>query len=385
MVRWGVMGPGAIAVGFADAMRLVDDGEIVAVASRAAERADAFGDRFAIPNRYDSYAGLGEDPNVDVVYVATPQSRHAPDTLAMLRAGKHVLCEKPFALNAGSARQMVEEGRARGLFLMEAIWSRFLPSYRAIVDVLGAGRVGEPLLVEADFGFRRPVDPEDRLFRLDLGGGGLLDLGIYPIQLCSLVLGSPRACRRGGGHRGDGSRRASGGSVASPRRQTWCRQSLVACRHDLHSPDLGYRGLDRRPGSHALPECHHHCNRGRIRTHRLPLRRQRAALRDRRGPALPGGGRDRESQSCRSTRRWSSPTRSTRSANRSDWSFQESNSTARRSGPSSPTAIGRGPHRRRARRASGSASHAARSTECGFHVVADSPGSRRLRGCRWRG
>ena len=191
MVRWGVMGPGAIAVGFADAMRLVDDGEIVAVASRSAERADTFGDQFGVPARYDSYAALGDDPNVDVVYVATPQSRHAPDTLAVLQMGKPVLCEKPFALNARLARQMVDESRARGLFLMEAIWSRYLPSYRAIVDVLGAGRIGEPLLVEADFGFRRPFDPEDRLFRLDLGGGGLLDLGIYPLQLCSLVLGYP--------------------------------------------------------------------------------------------------------------------------------------------------------------------------------------------------
>ena len=185
------MGPGAIAVGFADAMRLVDDGEIVAVASRSPERADTFGDQFGVPARYDSYAALGDDPNVDVVYVATPQSRHAPDTLAVLQMGKPVLCEKPFALNARLARQMVDESRARGLFLMEAIWSRYLPSYRAIVDVLGAGRIGEPLLVEADFGFRRPFDPEDRLFRLDLGGGGLLDLGIYPLQLCSLVLGYP--------------------------------------------------------------------------------------------------------------------------------------------------------------------------------------------------
>ena len=155
------------------------------------KRADTFGDQFGVPARYDSYAALGDDPNVDVVYVATPQSRHAPDTLAVLQAGKHVLCEKPFALNARLARQMVDEARARGLFLMEAIWSRYLPSYRAIVDVLGAGRIGEPLLVEADFGFRRPIDPEHRLFRLDLGGGGLLDLGIYPLQLCSLVLGYP--------------------------------------------------------------------------------------------------------------------------------------------------------------------------------------------------
>ncbi len=189
MTRWGVVGPGAIAAGFADAMQMVDGGRIVAVASRSAERADSFADRFDIPVRYGDYAALAEDPLVEAVYVATPQSRHMDDTLALLQAGKHVLCEKPFALDAGQARRMVEEARTRGLFLMEAIWSRFLPSYRSLVEVVGSGRIGEPLLVEADFGFRRPVDPQHRLFRPDLGGGGLLDLGIYPLQLCTLLLG----------------------------------------------------------------------------------------------------------------------------------------------------------------------------------------------------
>jgi predicted dehydrogenase len=189
--RWGVLGPGAIATGFADAMRLVDTGEIVAVASRSRERADAFGDRFGVPKRYVGYDALAEDHDIDVVYVATPQSRHERDTLSMLRAGKHVLCEKPFALDATQARRMVGEARERGLFLMEAIWSRFLPAYRALVDIVGEGRIGEPLLVEADFGFRRDLDPDHRLFRLDLGGGGLLDLGIYPVQLCTLLLGAP--------------------------------------------------------------------------------------------------------------------------------------------------------------------------------------------------
>ncbi len=107
----------------------------------------------------------------------------------LLEAGKHVLCEKPLALNADQAREMVEMARGRGLFLMEAIWSRFLPTYRHLVEVVGGGRIGEPIFVEADFGFRRPLDRDDRLFRLDLGGGGLLDLGIYPLQLCTLVLG----------------------------------------------------------------------------------------------------------------------------------------------------------------------------------------------------
>ena len=189
MIRWGVLGPGAIAVGFADAMQLADGGQIVAVASRSAERAGAFGDRFGVPTRYGDYAALAADPDVDVVYVATPHSRHADDTIALLQAGKHVLCEKPFALNASQARRMADTARGRGLFLMEAIWSRFLPAYRSLVEVVGEGRIGEPMLVEADFGFRRPMDPDHRLFRSDLGGGGLLDLGIYPLQLCTLLLG----------------------------------------------------------------------------------------------------------------------------------------------------------------------------------------------------
>lgn len=190
MIRWGVAGPGAIASGFAEAMRKVDDGRIVAVASRSIERANEFADRFEIPSRYGDYGALGADPDVDAVYIATPASRHERDTLAYLEAGKHVLCEKPFALDAHQAQRMAEAARARGLFLMEAIWSRFLPSYQKMTDLLHSGRIGEPQLVEADFGYRSPVRPEHRLFDPELGGGALLDLGIYPIQLCSLVLGT---------------------------------------------------------------------------------------------------------------------------------------------------------------------------------------------------
>jgi predicted dehydrogenase len=189
--RWGVAGPGGIASRFADAMTLVDDGDIVAVASRSAERADAYADRFGIARRYGDYGGLAEDRDVDIVYVATPQSRHVADALLYVEAGKHVLCEKPFALNARQAQRMVDAARAAGVFLMEAMWSRFLPSYIALGDVLANGRIGEPLFVEADFGFRAAVDPAERHFDLDLGGGGLLDLGIYPVQLSTLVLGLP--------------------------------------------------------------------------------------------------------------------------------------------------------------------------------------------------
>lgn len=190
-IRWGVAGPGGIAAQFADGMTLVDDGEIVAVASRSKERADAYGDRYDVARRYDDYRALAEDPGVDAVYVATPHSRHEADTLLYLEAGKHVLCEKPFALNAGQVRRMIAAAQASNVFLMEAMWSRFLPSYRVLADLLAEGRIGEPLLVEADFGFRAPIDPHHRLFDRAQGGGALLDLGIYPLQLCSLVFGAP--------------------------------------------------------------------------------------------------------------------------------------------------------------------------------------------------
>jgi predicted dehydrogenase len=189
--RWGVVGPGGIATQLAEGMQMVDGGAITAVASRSQQRADAFGDRFGVPSRYGDVRSLLEDPHVDVVYVATPHAQHAATTLAALDAGKHVLCEKPLALSARQAEDMVERARARGLFLMEAMWSRFLPSYVALRDVLASGRLGEPLTVEADFGFRAPVVPEHRLFDRALGGGALLDLGIYPVQLCSMVLGPP--------------------------------------------------------------------------------------------------------------------------------------------------------------------------------------------------
>jgi predicted dehydrogenase len=172
-------------------MTLVDDGEITAVASRSVERADAYGDKFGVATRYGSYEDLAADPAVDVVYVATPHSRHEQDTLMFVEAGKHVLCEKPFALNARQAQRMVDAARTRGVFLMEAMWTRFLPAYRALGDVLAEHRIGDVMVVEADFGFRLPVMAEHRLYDASLGGGALLDLGVYPVQLCSLVLGTP--------------------------------------------------------------------------------------------------------------------------------------------------------------------------------------------------
>ena len=189
--RWGVVGPGGIAERFANAMSSVDDGEIVVVASRSIDRANAYGDRHGVPHRHVGADALVADDDVDAVYVATPHSHHEIDTLTALQSGKHVLCEKAFALDAKQARRMGEAARTNGRFLMEAMWSRFLPAYRRLRELLDDGAIGDPLVVEADFGFRAHVDASHRLFDLALGGGALLDLGIYPLQLCAFVLGPP--------------------------------------------------------------------------------------------------------------------------------------------------------------------------------------------------
>ncbi len=194
-VRWGIAGPGAIAVGFANDLRLVEGAELVAVGSRSLDRAREFADRYGAANAHGSYEELAADPSVDVVYVATPQSRHERDVLLFLEAGKHVLCEKPFALNADQAARMIDAARERGLFLMEALWSRFLPPYRRLGELLADDVIGEIRLVEADFGFTLPADAEHRLLDPERGGGGLLDLGVYPVQLASLALGTPDRVR----------------------------------------------------------------------------------------------------------------------------------------------------------------------------------------------
>ncbi len=190
-VRWGIAGPGAIAVGFANGLQLLNDAEIYAVGSRSADRARDFAAKYEASAAYGSYEDLAADPDVDAVYVATPQSRHEQDTLLFLEAGKPVLCEKPFALNQAQSQRMIDSARQRGLLLMEAMWSRFLPAYRVLAELLGEQAIGQPQLVEADFGFHQPFDPDHRLYDPERGGGGILDLGVYPVQFASLVLGTP--------------------------------------------------------------------------------------------------------------------------------------------------------------------------------------------------
>ena len=163
-IRWGFLATGWMAEKFAEGMSVVPDAEIAAVGSRALDTADAFGDRFGIPRRYGSYAELVADPDIDIVYVSSPNPFHREHTLLALEAGKPVLCEKPFALNAGEAEEMIAAARSRKLFLMEAMWARFIPGMVKVREWLAAGAIGEVRMLDAEFGFRSRFDPTQRLF-----------------------------------------------------------------------------------------------------------------------------------------------------------------------------------------------------------------------------
>lgn len=189
--RWGIIGTGNIASQFARGLASLPDAQLVAVGSRSQESANAFGALFDVPRRYPTYGELAHDPDVDAVYVATPHSLHMENTLTCLEAGKAVLCEKPFAINAEQAAAMVRAARERGIFLMEAMWTRCLPLMVRVRELLAAGVIGEVRMVMADLGFRTQYRPTGRLFDPHLGGGGLLDVGVYPVSLASMVFGAP--------------------------------------------------------------------------------------------------------------------------------------------------------------------------------------------------
>ncbi len=188
---WGLIGTGGIAETFAADLMFTDSGRATAVGSRHIDSANRFADRFDIPNRHASYEALVADPDVDVVYVATPHPMHHANALLALRAGKPVLVEKAFTMNAAEAEELVAVARAEGLFLMEAMWTRFLPHTAEIRHLIGDGVLGDIVSVTADHGQWFPKDPDFRLFAPELGGGALLDLGVYPVSFASMVLGKP--------------------------------------------------------------------------------------------------------------------------------------------------------------------------------------------------
>jgi predicted dehydrogenase len=189
--RWGILGAGGIAEQFTRDVLRLEDHRVVAVGSRTQVKADAFADKFAIPNRHDSYQKLVNDPEIDGVYVATHHPMHMRDTLMALNAGKPVLCEKPFAMSYDETKKMIDTAREKNLLLMEAMWARYLPHMIQIREVIKSGILGEIISVRADHGQWFKKDPNFRLFDPKLGGGALYDLGIYPVSFASMVLGTP--------------------------------------------------------------------------------------------------------------------------------------------------------------------------------------------------
>jgi predicted dehydrogenase len=189
-LRWGIAATGGIAASMCGALATLPDARIMAVGSRTQEAADAFASRFHIPNAHGSYEALFNDPEVDIVYVASPHSHHRAMTIAALDAGKHVLCEKAFALNAAQARDMVDAARRNDRFLMEAMWTWFIPAVVEVRRRVLNGEIGELKVVEANFGIA-VFDPDGRHRRIDLAGGAMLDVGIYPVTFARFLAGDP--------------------------------------------------------------------------------------------------------------------------------------------------------------------------------------------------
>ncbi|HET6859417.1 MAG TPA: Gfo/Idh/MocA family oxidoreductase [Streptomyces sp.] len=190
-VRWGVLATGGIASSFTAELLKMEDAEVVAVGSRSEASAKAFADRFGIARAYGSWAELAADPDVDVVYVAGPHSAHLAAAGLCLAAGKAVLCEKSFTVNAAEAEELVALARQHDRFLMEAMWMYCNPVIRRLTEVVRDGAIGEVRTVHADFGLAGPFAAEHRLRDPALGGGALLDLGVYPVSFAQLLLGEP--------------------------------------------------------------------------------------------------------------------------------------------------------------------------------------------------
>lgn len=193
MYRWGIVGAGRIAHKFADAVGHVENATLQAVASTSTQRARDFAHKYSIPDTFDSYDQLFASDAVDIVYIATPHNFHCKNTLAALDAHKHVLCEKPMAVNESQVRQMINSARSNKVFLMEAMWTRFLPMMVQVRDVIKKGGIGQPQLLYADFGYKFDYDPKHRVYNPDLAGGALLDLGVYCVALASMIFGKPNA------------------------------------------------------------------------------------------------------------------------------------------------------------------------------------------------
>lgn len=190
-INWGIIGLGNIASRFAADLQLSDLAVLYGVGSRDMNKAKSFGEKFNAVKCYGSYRALAEDPNIDIVYIATPHIFHCENTMMCLSNGKAVLCEKPMGMNAFEVKMMIKEAQSRNLFLMEGMWTRFIPAIEKLIELLDRNIIDELLSIRADFGFKSQLGPESRIYNKALGGGSLLDVGIYPIYISMITMGMP--------------------------------------------------------------------------------------------------------------------------------------------------------------------------------------------------
>ena len=212
-IRWGILSTGNVANSFVKDIKHVPDVEVIAVGSRNQETADTFGQKYNIPHCYSSYEALANDPDVDVIYIATPHVFHAENSILCMEAGKAVLCEKAFCINAGEAEKMILSARENNVFLMEALVTRHFPVIHQVLNWIKDGLIGEVRLVQANRCAREEFTLESRVMKRELGGGSLLDLGIYVIGFSSMIFGQPPQKATGFGFIGDYGSDEQGASI----------------------------------------------------------------------------------------------------------------------------------------------------------------------------
>ena len=251
-VRWGIVGPGRIAEALVGDFEYVPDADVVAVGSRSSDRARAFADKHHIGRAYGSYREIIADPDVDVLYIATPHPQHHAIGVQAAREGKSILVEKAFTVTHAGAQTLVDEARAHHVFAMEAMWTRFQPAVVKARQLFADGAIGEVRSVQADLGVVRSFDPADRIFAYELGGGAILDLGVYVISFAQMVLGTPTSVSAHGVLEPSGVDAEASLLVGFPQGRT----ATLMC--SLHSPMPGHARIFGSTGwIDVLPRFHH--------------------------------------------------------------------------------------------------------------------------------
>ncbi len=190
--NWAILGCGKIAEKFSSDLNLLENATLYAAASRNFNKAKEFAEKFGFVKAYGNYEEMLQDEKVDIVYIATPHTFHEKHTLISLLNKKAVLCEKPFAINTKEVTKMITASKENNIFLMEAFWTRFIPSFQKVLEIIKSNELGDVRKIQSDFMFHAPFDAKSRLYNMELGGGSLLDIGIYPVFVALMTLGVPQ-------------------------------------------------------------------------------------------------------------------------------------------------------------------------------------------------